>query len=366
MYTPRFFRNVLLKGLLLFTLINLSWALVNPVMLGRLSFYNVLFRGRERLPFGENPAQSYNLSLYDLDAMVSSHKLTGAPKGADEFRVIVIGDSSVWGTLLTPEETLSGLLDAAHLQSADGRQVRVYNLGYPTLSVLKDVMLLERAMKYEPDLILWPITLESFPRTVQMESPIVANNTPVVKDLISRFGLNLPAPADPSKVWQRTLIGQRRSLADLLRLQLYGVMWSATGVDQIYPPDYTPAARDLKNDLSFHEFQGPSLKEEDLALDVITAGMKIAGQVPVVLINEPILISTGENSSVRYNFYYPRWAYDQYRQILTRTSVSNGWDYLDLWNAVPPQHFTNSAIHLDAPGEVLFVNEILRSGIFQN
>ena len=110
----RFLRNVFLKTLLLFAVFNLLWAVFNP-SLGNLSAYNILLRGRERLPFGEDSASSYNLSLYDLDAMFASLKLAGTPKSRDEFRVFVVGDSSTWGTLLRPEETLAGLLDGARL-----------------------------------------------------------------------------------------------------------------------------------------------------------------------------------------------------------------------------------------------------------
>ena len=360
--TPRFIRNVLLKALLFFAILNLLWAAFNPASLGRLSSYNVLLRGRERLPFGEDSAQSYNLSLYNLDAMVASHKLAGTPKPADEFRVIVIGDSSAWGTLLKPQETLAGQLDAAAL-SVDGRRLKVYNLGYPTLSLTKDLMVLEHALRFEPDLILWPLTLESFPRDRQLESPIVANNPAVVNDLISRFQLDLPALPNQTTFWQRTLIGQRRELADLLRLQLYGVMWSATGVDQTYPADYERAAIDLEADETFNGWQPGEMTSDDLAFDLVEGGVKMAGEIPVVLVNEPILVSDGLNSDLRYNFYYPRWAYDQYRDQFAAFCYANALTCLDLWDTVPKEHFTNSAIHLDPQGEGMMVQEIIEAGV---
>lgn len=360
--TFRFVRNVFLKGMLLFLAFNLVWALVGPVGLGKLSLYNTVLRGRERLPYGEDPAESYNLSLYDVGVMFASHKITGTPKSTDEFRVIVIGDSSVWGTLLKPDETLAGALDSADLHTTDGRSVRFYNLGYPTLSLLKDLMVLDKAMQYSPDLILWSVTLESFPRDHQLDSPIVANNPVRVTDLIARYDLDLTPPETTLSFWDKTIIGQRRPLADLLRLQFYGVMWSATGIDQSYPSDYQPAARDLKDEELYYGWTSPEIPTDGLAVDLIEAGLQIAGEVPVVLVNEPILISEGENSDIRYNFYYPRWVYDEYRQVLTDTSQAKGWRYLDLWDVVPQEHFTNSAIHLDAQGESIFAQEIISSG----
>lgn len=358
----KFLRNVLLKGLLLFTVFNLFWAFFNP-SLGTLSLYNLVLRGRERLPFGEDSSVSYNLSLYDLDAMFASLRLKGTPKTSNEFRVFVVGDSSTWGTLLRPQETLAGLLDGAGLITKDGRQVRVYNLGYPTLSLTKDLMILNQVMRYEPDLILWLVTLESFPRERQLESPIVANNLDHVLHLADRFDLDFDIPPYQTSFWEKTIIGQRRALADLLRLQLYGVMWSATGIDQSYPVDYEKAARDLEDDVSFGNWQPPTLPNDGLAWEVVEAGIQLAGEVPVVLINEPILISTGKNSQVRYNYYYPRWAYDQYRNSFSETCATNGWTCLDLWDAVSEERFTNSAIHLDPQGEELLANLIMKADV---
>ena len=94
----RFFRNVALKGAALFIVFNLIFAVWPPTGLGHISLYNRLFPGRLRLPFGENSAHAYNLSLFDLDAMFASHVISAAPKRNDEFRVITLGDSSMLPT----------------------------------------------------------------------------------------------------------------------------------------------------------------------------------------------------------------------------------------------------------------------------
>ena len=95
-----FLFQVVLRATLLFIALNLLFAILNPLLaLGSVSIYNTLVPGRQRLPFGENPAQAYNLSLNNLDAMFASHIIAGTPKAEDEFRVVLIGDSSVWGFL---------------------------------------------------------------------------------------------------------------------------------------------------------------------------------------------------------------------------------------------------------------------------
>lgn len=347
-------RNVIIKASVLFLLINLVFAATTPLpFFGRFSVYNTVFPGRLRLPYGDNPQQSYNLSLYNLEAMFRSHELSGTPKSPDEYRVILIGDSSTWGFLLSPGETLSAQINAAGYALADGRQVRAYNLGYPVMSLTKDLLILDRAMTYEPDLVIWPLTLESFPKDKQLFPPLLQNNPRAVKHLMDVYALDLDNP-DRSLVedslWKRTIVGQRRNLADLIRLQLYGVMWAATGIDHFIPPDYTPRMEDLPGDLGFHELSPPVLSPEDLAFEVLEAGLVIAGDTPLLIVNEPMFISAGENSDIRYNFFYPRWAYDDYRQLLAAWTAGRNLPYLDLWDTIPAAEFTNSAVHMTAEG----------------
>ena len=354
-------RKILIKTLLIFLILNLLLAAGNPLPgLGRVSLYNSLFPGRERFPFGENPQQAYNFSLYSMEAMFASHVLSGTEKEAGEFRLLLLGDSSVWGTLLKPEETLAGQINALDLRTCDGRRVRAYNLGYPTLSLTKDLMILDEARQYQPDAVWWLVTLEGLPEEKQLASPLAANNPARLDALSASTGAvnaNAPAVIRPD-FWGRTILGLRRPLADLLRLQLYGVMWSATGIDQFYPADYPPAALDLEADESFHGRLPPILEADSLALEVLDAGADLLMGVPLTVINEPILISSGENSNLRYNFFYPRWAYDQYRELLAERSQNSGWMLVDRWDLLPASEFTNSAIHLTPRGSRLLAESL--------
>ncbi len=325
-------RRICLKTLVLFVVFNVLFAFIAPQSwLGRASLYNLVFPGRPRLPWGENPDRAYNLTLNNLDAMFAAHEIAASPKPADEFRVVLIGDSSTWGFLLRPEETLSAQLNAMQLKAKDSRRVRVYNLGYPDFSLSKDTLIMQRAMGYQPDLVVWLVTLRSFPISTQMHPLVQANQTD-------------PAPTD------RWFWSQRRNLADLLRLQLYGVPWATTGIDQVYSADYVRWQNDLDPDDTFQTLKPPTLNRADLALDVIGQAKQIAGTTPLLIVNEPMAIATGKNSDIRYNFFYPRWAYDQYRVLMTEQAQQKNWRYVDLWNAIPAAEFTNSAVHLTPAG----------------
>lgn len=350
-----------IKALILAILISLVLVPALGSAVGKLSLYNWLLPGRDRLPFSDTPQKAYNLSLFNLEAMFASHKVSSRKNSGDEYRVFILGDSSTWGTLLTPEETLAGQLNAQELTSPDGRPLQFYNLGYPTLSLTKDLLLLQRSLTYEPDLIIWLFTLESFPADKQLTSPLVENNPRAVRSLYQQANLDLgPGGEDLLAVQYlgSTLFGQRRNLADILRLQLYGVMWGATGIDQYYPEEYEEAARDLADDLSFHGWQEGEMTVDQLSLEILAAGKTAAEAVPILFVNEPILISEGANSELRYNFYYPRWAYDEYREALNSFSSEKDLAYLDYWDLVSPEEFTNTAIHTTPEGVKLLADAL--------
>jgi hypothetical protein len=136
-------------------------------------------------------------------------------------------------------------------------------------------------------------------------------------------------------------------------------MWSATGIDQIYSDNYEKAQTDFEADESYHNFIKPNLDENLLAINALETGFRIANETPMILVNEPMLISSGINSDIRYNFFYPRWAYDEYRKMMFTLSEENHWQYVDLWDIVPANEFTNSAIHLTPAGEKILVDSLV-------
>lgn len=359
-----------LKALLLFVLVNLVFAAARPLdALGHLSLYNRAWPGRARLPYGEVPAEDYNLTLNNLPAMLAAHQLSN-PKAADEYRVLIIGDSATWGWFLKNRHTLAGQLNTLGLRTADGRRVVVYNLGYPVMSLTKDLMVLDAALETsDPDLILWQVTMQSFARDRQLEHPLLHENAGRVRDLIARYELALD-PSDARFIergpWQQTLVARRRDVADLLRLQSWGLAWAATGHDQAIPEPIPLRQSDLEASESWLDVAAPRpLTADDLAFDVLAAGMDRAGNAPVWLVNEPTFISDGANSDIRYNSFYPRWAYDQYRELLAKEAAAAGWNYLDLWDAIPRQEFTDTPVHL-TPAGTRMMADILATTIFQN
>ena len=163
--------------------------------------------------------------------------------------------------------------------------MRAYNLGYPDFSLAKDALILSRAMRYQPDLVVWLVTLRSMPTWIDTHMLIATNSSEAQRLELYRPDLPLLFPDQ--------MLRERRDLADLIRLQLYGVMWAATGVDQHYPDQYEPLQKDFDKDDTFFNLKQP-LQESDLAFHDLATGKRLAGNMPLIVVNEPMFISDGQ------------------------------------------------------------------------
>jgi hypothetical protein len=354
-YDHQFVVRVLVKAVLLFVLVNVLYVFLQPLpLISRLSVYNSIIPGRLRFPYSDNPDEAFNLSLQRIEGLFAAHVIDQGNE-ADEYRVAILGDSSVWGVLLDNSETLSACLNREGLITENGQRVEIYNLGYPVLSLFKDVLILEEAVEKDVDAVIWLTTLQAFFDNEQLRHPIVRNNRDRAESLIRQYDLSLDLQTlSQEGFFDRTLIVQRRALSDWLRLQVFGLAWWITKDDYApaeffgAPVSNLPASTGILNrpDVS----TGNLLEQGVLAIDVFRAGLELASQneLPVIVVNEPIFISQGLNADVRYNEYYPRWAYDEYRAWLVQEAEAQNFAYLDLWDAVPSTAFTDTPFHYTA------------------
>ncbi len=351
--------RLFLKTIFIFIVANLIFALWNPPI-GRVSVYNKILPGRTRFPFD---------AVDNLDALFASHEIS-APKEGNEFRVIIIGDSSIWGDGLESEQTSSAWLNKSQFECS-GKDVKFYNLGFPHLAIMKDLLILEKAMEYQPDAIIWSFSL----RTVlpKPPNPFLIANVEAIFNIIKKHKLKgYPYEEfdyEKETLFDKTFIGKRDELARILLLQTSSTVWLSTKSDvaPIFLSKNAPAQieikdlNDLEDKISYLDFDEPSNIIPSLWLDYFNAGEEMAGNIPVLFVNQPMFIASGENSDLRYNEAYPRWAYDQYRQFMFSETESKKRPYLDLWNAIDSNHFIGHTFHLSSEGEQLLA-EFLGEG----
>jgi hypothetical protein len=147
------------------------------------------------------------------------------------------------------------------------------------------------------------------------------------------------------------VVRQNSSLFRVARFQLYPLIQSATARDQVLgPPEQLPSR--LSSDTTFEGLKPPTLQRAQVSLDQVEDFYTLAAPVPVLLVNEPMrVVENDPNSAVRYNSYYPRWVYDQYRQYVQELAGQKHWDYLDLWSAIQPRFFADTPLHLTPEGQ---------------
>ena len=360
--------RVIVKATLIFMALNFLFISLRPTIM-QSQVYNHLVGGRLRIPYAQPQGEQlvHSISVYeDMDAMFGAHFISSVrEKPASEFRIVFLGDSSIWGAGLPPQSALPGQINTLHLMACDKKKVVAYNLAFPSLYVMKDLLILRRAMDYHPDLIVWGVTLNSLRNSNTNAGLFLPPYSDEALYLIRKYNLQIPTNSlKPQTVWDETLYSHRVILKKLAILQEDSLPWIATGLDyDLVDVTQVRSGNDINPRNGFMD-HSTKLVPDDLMLDVLSAGDQLANPTPVLIIDEPIFIANGKNSDHYYDSYYSRMLYDQYRQILSGWANDTQQPYLDYWNAIPPSEFTNTPLHISAAGETQFAsllaNAILR------
>jgi hypothetical protein len=276
--------------------------------------------------------------------LLASHILANQPKAANEYRVLLIGDSGTWSNYMPFEESLAGRLNAANLQACNSRSIKVYNMAIRGTSLVKDLVFIDKAATYQPDLVIWSLTLNTFrPDTQLLGRNFLPESRSYIADLSRRYDLGLNTSG----------MTTTQQTAD----QAWAII--RTAQDAPHQDTYPPMENDLPSSNVFtRTLPPPKLDTTKLPFNLFYAGLNILKNTKTLVINEPIYIGTGANSNVRYNEYYPRWAYDQFRSAMVQESKAKNWNYLDLWNAIPSTQFTGTPLHRTPYGEFLMYRKL--------
>ena len=94
--------------------------------------------------------------------------------------------------------------------------------------------------------------------------------------------------------------------------------------------------------------------------ELLRAGQHMAGEagVPLLIVNEPTYIASGPNTDVNYNSFYERNLYDRFRTALTDFTRQHSMKYLDLWDFLSAEDFSNTSLHYDLDGNRRVAKEV--------
>lgn len=374
--------HLLWKTGVCFVLINLIYALIQPMQfLGKVSVYGGLVPYRARFSFVEGSQPGVN--AINLDEMFAAHEISAAPN-PDEYRVGVFGSSAVWGYGMAWDTTLSACLTARGARLPNGRRIRAFNLGYPQPSGLRDALIMQRAVNYQLDAILWFVGGVSLFRPNQTSvSGILDANPRDVYQLLDRYPIYLPpdqpVPPREKPLWARTLVNNRNELATWLNDQIYGLRWQQTQVDNTPFVDVVYDERIAQHtpvlDALFTLQQSWSAEQvtaRDLAFDVISAmhTMTNSANVPLLMFFEPMwtippntapdsVQDSVSGADLRYNVYYPRWYFDLVRQTAITEGARKGWTIQSWYDALPNRVFTDSPFHYSPEAACMLADKLI-------
>jgi hypothetical protein len=272
----------------------------------------------------------------------------------------VVGDSTIWGLGLTDEQTLSGQLNSLHLR-VGGKRVVAYNLGYPWPSISRGALIIDNAMQYQPDLVIWFVTVTAFyiglyPDT-DPHAVFFRLNRQHLEHLTVQFDLNH---------WFETYVAKESPLTTMLAVKNQDVLpvWMAS---LEYPfktysvhPLPTPNVEALPQHALFETGYPGFYPMPNEVWDFLQIGnsLTITHNAQLLVINQPIRIEEGLHAEVNYNKDFQRAFYDEYHAALQKqTDAQNIW-YADLFDVIPERYFLDS-LHVDAEGMALIANHVV-------
>lgn len=133
-----------------------------------------------------------NPEVYWLEIMLRQHELCWrAPTTPHELRVALFGSSAVYGLPLPVEETLGGYLNR-HFADA-GIPAHLFNLAFVTPYQVRDALLINEALPYEPNVIVYPMTLAEFRHLAPMPYPTFSRLFDMNNAALQRLAVDPPA-----------------------------------------------------------------------------------------------------------------------------------------------------------------------------
>ncbi len=152
-----------------------------------------LFEGGQRL------ARIGEARVLWLGLLLRQHEVCRRPaRRPGELRVLVFGNSGIFGFPLPAEHTAVGLLNRRFARQ--GTPAHLYNLAFPFTYQVKDAVILSEALRYRPDVIVYGTTLADYYHVApNAYPPLVAffdANTGGVRRLAAREPAGLVEPID--------------------------------------------------------------------------------------------------------------------------------------------------------------------------
>ena len=326
-----------------------------------------LFEGGRRLH------QIDGASLFDLDILLGQHELCWrSARRPDERRILLLGNSAVFGAPLPADQTFWALSNR-ELEAA-GTGAHIYNLGFASTYQLKEALIVHQALRYEPHLIVYGVTLADFGHVAPMPWPpalwsFFAYNTEVVAALASSGAPGLEEPLATYRAFHPrgrrawALFEKLRQAGAYLRL---AARQNAHGLVRAWSVGGEPRASDAEPLLrrgGYRCSETLELFERDFHAwqewNILAYLERVQQQTgtEVLVVNWPVAHAP---IGACYNRRYPSEAQEEYDRWLRSQAESRGLSYLDLHDLVPAEEFPDT-LHPSPDGHARIASALVRA-----
>ena len=333
--------RLIIKALVLFTVFNVLLVAFPSTYH---FVFNLLMPKLDRFPmyavtYDPSAKHGYGIErVVDVRTLFNSHVISRDVKAQNEYRVIFIGDSTIRNGLFYSQ--------VRHHRYVCGKDLQFYNLGYYGASAAKDLMIMQEAMKYSPDLILWSVTNS----ITSNDNDFLQANPGELEKMDNEYGFSIPYNKNDDysigmdSAYYRT---QAQLRVEGRLLLYYFFLYPATGNNEAISE---MANRDAFNALSTENTVSspPVTNPRDILASDLRAFQSITDNISAYLINEP-----------RPGVIVNSEAYKQYLADLTDLSNLQGIKMKNLATLIPDDDFTTLMIHRDYYGDTLFAQAVI-------
>ncbi len=292
-----------------------------------------------------------------LDPLLRQHEFCWRDKPR-EVRIALFGDSAVFGFPLPAEQTFSALVNQR--LDAAGIPAHLFNLAWVFTYQMRDTVILHEALAYDPDLIVYVMTLADLTHVAPTAYPI-----PLVRffelntDALARLAAAPPAGLQEPVERYRVVADRSRWLVTADRMRQLGYLTRAAsrsvagtlarrvGAEPAAEPLPVPARKTAydceatlrQNALFFQDFEQWNPLED-------LADIRARRGIDVLVVNGP---DEPEPDGECFNRRYSKALFSEYNRWLAAETARLGLPYLDLHDLVAPENFIDS-LHVTAAG----------------
>jgi hypothetical protein len=299
------------------------------------------------------------ISVAWLRLLLQQHEVCWrAPRQPNELRVFLYGDSAVFGHPLHSEDTVAYHLNEHFDRS--GIPAHIFNLGFAGAFQLKDALIMRASLAYQPDVIVYAVTLSEFDHFAPCWWPGIVALFDANRPLVLQFAAEHPAGLqEPLEIYRSLLSAPslEHSPAQQLR-QLGAFVRTAAREEALRIRRYAlPNLPDDPVETEGRQNHYDCAKTKKMIeqhysnwqtwnILAYLREIRDATGIPVLVVNWPV---ANEPVDDCYNVRYTNAALREYNQWLAEQVRASGFSYVDLYDFLSPEDFVDS-LHVTAAG----------------